>query len=141
MITGCVPAISLILSEEGKNQMNLTPAQNALLSRLEEQCKAKDNPVWVGTWADMLKLGGSRDLLNGLEQGSYIAPYMQKGDYWTVMPTRKEGLQRLAIQARFETYARHESDEFNGDDPVWNEDDQAAVEAPGEPYTDDGLYL
>jgi hypothetical protein len=75
----------------------LTQEQDQLLGRLEEHCLQKNNKVWVGTWADMVAIGGDRDLLNQLEQRGYIAPYMQFDDYWTVMPTRAQGMERDTV--------------------------------------------
>ena len=84
------------------NSALLTQEQNMLLTHLETYCHSNNTNVWVGTWNDLLKIGGNRDLLNQLEQRSYIASYMQIGDHWTVMPTRAKGMECDAMRAQYE---------------------------------------
>lgn len=80
----------------------LTDDQETFLICLEQTCRVNHRDVFVGTWEAIRMMRGNKDLLNQLEQRGYIAPYMQIGDYWTVKPTRSEGLERDAIQANYE---------------------------------------
>jgi hypothetical protein len=70
----------------------LTQEQENVMQQLEQYCKDRNTNVWVGA-IDY----NTKQVLNQLEQRGYIAPYMQAGDYWTVMPTRTQGMERDAI--------------------------------------------
>ncbi len=79
--------------------MGLTSQQETVMQQLEQYCKDHDTNVWVGA-IDY----NTKQVLNQFEQRGYIAPYMQAGDCWTVMPTRSHGMERDIVQ----TYAEAE---------------------------------
>ena len=78
--------------------MSLTPQQESVMQQLEQYCKDNNTDVWVGEIDYNVK-----QVLNQLEQLGYIKPYIQfDGMKCTVIPDRKQGMERDVLRARYE---------------------------------------